>query len=261
MRKRLHWIKKGLAALLISIALPALAAVAAHALDGSKATDWRTARRDSTGLSPDPATTPEAVIQVFAARAFRWRGALGVHTWFAVKTTGEDTFTRMEVIGFGVDRGAAAVRLSPGVPDGYWFGNHPWLLRDIRGGAEVDALIDRLRQAAAQYPHNREYRVWPGPNSNTFTAYLARAVPELRLDLPPTAVGKDYLAGSRWAALSPAGRGLQLSAGGVAGVMLGIDEGVELNLLGMTVGVDLWPPALKLPGLGRVGVSELAVSP
>jgi hypothetical protein len=37
---------------------------------------WHQARRDPTGLSPDPAATQEAVIQVFAAPAVAWRGAV-----------------------------------------------------------------------------------------------------------------------------------------------------------------------------------------
>ena len=38
------------------------------------AQDWRTASREPVGTAPDPATTPEAVIQVYAARAYGWRG-------------------------------------------------------------------------------------------------------------------------------------------------------------------------------------------
>ncbi len=44
------------------------------------AADWRTASRDSAGLAPLPKDTPEAVVQVYAARAFGWRGAVAVHT-------------------------------------------------------------------------------------------------------------------------------------------------------------------------------------
>jgi hypothetical protein len=34
------------------------------------------------------------------------------------------------------------------------------------------------------------------------------------------------------------------------------DEGFELNLLGFTFGVDFVRPALKLPFIGRLGISE-----
>jgi hypothetical protein len=98
--------------------------------------------------------------------------------------------------------------------------------------------------------------LWPGPNSNTFTAYLARAVPELHVALPPTAIGKDYLPPGDFAALTPGGSGAQVSILGLIGLSLGLREGIEINLLGLVVGLDLVHPALKLPGLGRVGFSE-----
>ena len=44
-----------------------------------------------------------------------------------------------------------------------------------------------------EYPYANTYSLWPGPNSNTFTAWIARAVPELETDLPATAIGKDYI--------------------------------------------------------------------
>ncbi len=66
-----------------------------------------------------------------------------------------------------------------------------------RRGKGVDGLITRVQAAVESYPYAASYRTWPGPNSNTFTAYLGRAVPELRLDLPATAIGKDFIPGGR----------------------------------------------------------------
>ena len=43
--------------------------------------DSRTASQAPTGLAPDPAWVREAVAQVYATRAFAWRGAFSVHTW------------------------------------------------------------------------------------------------------------------------------------------------------------------------------------
>lgn len=213
---------------------------------------WSQARRDSSDQAPDPATVLDPVIQVYAGRAFGWRGAFGVHTWFATKRRGADHYVRYEVIGWGVGYGAEAVRVTAGIPDGYWFGSKPKILMDLRG-PEVEAMIDQIDAAARRYPYNNHYAVWPGPNSNTFTAFVAREVAALRLDLPPTAIGKDYLPGWRPVAKSPSGTGFQVSFGGFAGVMLALEEGVEVNLLGLTFGVDVNPPALKLPGIGRIG--------
>jgi hypothetical protein len=237
---------------------PLAGSLTAHLSNAAQASDWRTARRDSAGIAPDPASTPEALIQVYAARAFRWRGAFAVHTWIAAKPAGADHFTRFEVFGWGVSRGLSAVRVAPGIPDGYWYGARPELIRELRGGADIDRLIERLHAAAASYPYQRQYTLWPGPNSNTFIAYLGRAVPELSLELPPTAIGKDYLPGGGILARTPSGSGVQLSLAGLLGVTLGLEEGVEINLLGLTAGIDLWPPALKLPGIGRLGFAERA---
>jgi hypothetical protein len=181
-----------------------------------------------------------------------WRGTLAVHTWIAVKRSDAPAYTRYEVMGWGVDRGAPALRINRTGPDNYWFGRRPDLLVDLRGEG-VDALIGRVETAVAAYPYPSSYRTWPGPNSNTFTAHIGRAVPELRLDLPPTAIGKDYLPGGAVAGRSPSGTGVQLSLFGLLGLLAGMEEGVELNLLGLTLGVDVKDPALKLPVLGRLG--------
>jgi hypothetical protein len=218
--------------------------------------DWRLARRDSSGQAPDPATTPDAVLQVYAARTVGWKGVLGVHTWIALKRSGAPGYTRYEVMGWGVDRGAPALRVNRTGPDNYWFGSRPDLLVDRRGDG-VELLIDRVEAAAREYPYPSTYRTWPGPNSNTFTAFIARAVPELRLDLPPTAVGKDFLPNGAPVGMTPSGTGLQLSLLGLAGVLVGWEEGLELNLLGLTFGLDWNRPALKLPGVGRLGVPDL----
>jgi hypothetical protein len=44
--------------------------------------DWSVASHEPMGLAPDPAQVREAVVQVYAARAFAWRGAFSVHTWW-----------------------------------------------------------------------------------------------------------------------------------------------------------------------------------
>ncbi len=96
-------------------------------LAGCSANDWRNASREPAGIAT-PATSPEAVIEVFAADAYGWRGIVAVHTWIAVKPANAN-----------------------------------------------------------------EYTALPGPNSNTFPAWIARAVPELGLELPFSAIGKGYI--------------------------------------------------------------------
>jgi hypothetical protein len=112
--------------------------------------------------------------------------------------------------------------------------------------------VTRIKQAANLYPYKETYRTWPGPNSNTFTAFIARQLPELHLDLPPTAIGKDFLPPGKMIVPSPSQTGLQLSLYGLAGVTLGLEEGIEFNMLTLNFGLDPFDLALKLPGIGRV---------
>jgi len=216
-------------------------------LDG----DWRTASHRSAGIAPDPATHSEAIIQVYAARAFNWRGAFGVHSWIAVKPENATDYTVYEIIGWRAYRGGDALSISTRAPDGLWFDAPPDILADLRG-AEATAALPRLEAAVKSYPYREEYRVWPGPNSNTFTAHVARHVPELRLDLPPTAIGKDYIPGGGLFASAPSGTGFQVSLFGMLGVLAAVEEGVEINLLALTVGLDPLDLAVKLPGFGRI---------
>jgi hypothetical protein len=85
-------------------------------------------------------------------------------------------------------------------------------------------------------------------------------VPALGLDLPPTAIGKDFLPGGALVGRSPGGSGVQVSLFGLAGLLAGWEEGVEVNLLGLSLGVDVKEPALRLPVVGRVGHPGLAVN-
>ncbi len=216
--------------------------------------DWRTASREPVGLAPDPAETAEPVIQVYGARAFNWRGIFAVHTWISVKRRDAAAFTTYEVIGWHLGHGSEALATRQGPPDRQWFGSPPEIYADLRGDG-VEAVIDKIEAAVAAYPYKAQYRTWPGPNSNTFTAHIARAVPELRLDLPPTAIGKDYLGLGTFAARSPSGTGFQVSLFGLLGVTIAVEEGIEFNLLGLAVGVDPLDLTLRLPGLGRLGPS------
>ncbi len=215
--------------------------------------DWRSASQEPAGLAPDPATHPEAVVQVYAARAFGWRGVFGVHSWVAVKPVRAKAYTVYEVIGWKLRWNDTAVSIAERDADARWYGNLPQLLAEKRG-AEAETLIPRIDRAARSYPYPDEYSAWPGPNSNTFTAWITRELPELRADLPPTAIGKDYL-GSSVIAAAPSGSGVQFSVAGVLAVTASTVEGLELNVLGLTFGLDPWPPAIKLPLLGRLGAT------
>lgn len=218
--------------------------------------DWSVASQTPVGLAPAPSQVHEAVVQVYAARAFAWRGVFSVHTWLVVKPAHATHYTRYEVIGWRLYRGMSPVSVSSErPPDAQWFGADPWLLRDLRGDVAAE-VIAALPAAVAAYPYPQSYRAWPGPNSNTFIAHLGRELPQLRLTLPAHAIGKDYVPGGVALTRSPSGRGVQFSLAGVLGLIVGLDEGLEVNVLALNVGLDPAGPALSLPGVGRVGRSR-----
>ena len=124
----------------------------------------------------------------------------------------------------------------------------------LNGSAGAETAIVKIRRAAAAYPYRDRYRAWPGPNSNTFTSFILRSVPELGINLPPNAIGRDYLVQGRLFGLSESRTGVQLSLLGLLGATVGLRDGIEVQLLGLDFGLDLLRPALKLPVVGRVGM-------
>jgi len=56
--------------------------------------------------------------------------------------------------------------------------------------------------------------------------------------------------------VAPSGSGFQISLYGLAGILIATKEGFEVNLLGLSLGLDAVRPALKLPALGRLGLDR-----
>ena len=154
--------------------------------------DWRTASRESAGIAPDAATTQEAVLHVYGANTWGWRGWFAIHTWVAAKRTGETAYTVYDVVGWRGYYGQPVLRIAKDVPDRYWYGEKPRILK-AHTGAGVDELIEAVNEAAQAYPWKETYKAFPGPNSNTFTAWIAKQVPNLELNLPFSAIGSGYL--------------------------------------------------------------------
>ncbi len=210
-------------------------------------------------FAPSASSDSQAIIQVYAARTKGAKKALAVHTWVSVKEKGSTNYTSYEIIGWRLRRNNSALVERTSQPDRDWWGNQPELLLDIRG-EKAQRLIPKIQQAVHNYPFKNTYRAWPGPNSNTFTAFIGKQVPELRLDLPSTAIGKDYREWNSLLSRSPSG-GLQASLWGLLGVSIGLEEGLELNLLGLNLEIDAFDLAIELPGFGRIGQSQIPIKP
>ncbi len=209
---------------------------------------WNEADWGSAGILPKAEETPEAAIHVFSAMTGGMKGSVASHAWIVTKEK-NGQYQRYDKVGWG-----APIRRNHRPPDGYWYSNPPRLVTSVKG-PQAERLIPKVEAAIASYPHGEAggYRIYPGPNSNTFVAHVLRSVPELGAVLPPDAVGRDYLPNGAFYALDSDGRDLHLSLGGLAGLSLGARSGFEVSLLGLVAGLDFHRPALKLPGFGAIG--------
>jgi len=227
-----------------------IAVSAANYLLGDRRDNWQTADRSSAGLLPQPADHPGALVRVFAARTVRWRGIFAIHTWIVVKERGASRYSRYDYTAWG-----EPIRIDGFAPDGRWFGASPEAIVSVDGD-KAEQLIPKIRSVVESYRLRAygDYRPWPGPNSNTFVQAILDAVPELNAVLPPTAIGKDYPYHGDWFGRTPSGTGVFASLGGYLGLTVGWIEGIELNFFGAVLGLDIRRPALKLPGLGRLGM-------
>ena len=219
-------------------------------------TNWRRADWSSSGLLPAASASPPARILVMAGRAGGVKGVIGLHTWIVVKPFGATRWTRYDVVGWT----ATPVQTNYWTADSRWFDAVPTIVADVRGD-KAQALIPKIEAAVTAYPYNRagDYRIWPGPNSNTFTAALLRAVPELGITLPPNAIGRDFRS-FPYIGLTDSRTGIELNFWGVFGIKLGLIEGLEVNVLSLVAGLDLRAPAIKLPGYGRIGFDRWTVA-
>jgi hypothetical protein len=235
-----------LALFLFPLAIHAVIYSAKDRPDSFSRADW-----SSTGMLAPATADSDARLLVFTGRTGRWKGIFAVHSWVVLKDENATSWSRYDVVGWG-----HPVRTNGWAPDGRWFGDTPRVLVDVRG-REAAVLIPKVKAAIAAYNYNNpgDYWVWPGPNSNTFTASILRAVPELRATLPANAVGKDFRS-RPYAGPTDSGTGIEASLWGVLGVKLGWVEGLEFNVLGLVAGLDLRHPGIKLPGFGRLGIDD-----
>ena len=161
-------------------------------LSACTSSNWRTASREPAGIATPPSEDSRAIIEFYAADAFSWRGWFAVHPWLALKEENATQYHVYEVIGWQVRRGLPAIRqYQTPTPDRYWYGSKPQLLLSIKGD-KAARLIPKILAAIALYPWVNEYSVFPGPNSNTFVAWIGLQVPELELELPFSAIGSGY---------------------------------------------------------------------
>jgi hypothetical protein len=116
-------------------------------------------------------------------------GAFASHYWFTVVHPGR--CDRWEVWqsrnAGGVSRGYLHCNLK--APDDGVGGGPAQLAMEWAGEAALK--LRAILENPAGYPHCDHYLPWPGPNSNTFVAWVLRQA-GIEFPLPWRAIGKDY---------------------------------------------------------------------
>ena len=211
---------------------------------------WSEARWSSAGILPEAGASEEAAIYIFSATTGGLKGAVSSHAWIVTKEKGADSYTRYDKVGWG-----SPIRRNHRPADAYWYSNMPQLVKAVTG-VEAELLIPKVEGAIAAYPYAEPggYKIFPGPNSNTFVAFVLRNVPELGAVLPPHAVGRDYLPDGDFVHLDTDWRDAHLTLGGLLGLSAGVRSGFELHFLGLVAGLDIANPGIKVPALGRIGL-------
>ncbi|MDO9417201.1 DUF3750 domain-containing protein [Pararhizobium sp.] len=229
--------------------LPAFASAALWAIK-ERPSSWRDAKWTSSGLLQPATRDRDAAIYIFSAQTGGMKGAVASHSWIVTKKAGATSYDRYDKVGWGTP-----IRKNGYPADAFWYSNQPHLVQKITG-AEAERLLPKVEAAISAYPYNRPggYRLYPGPNSNTFVAHVLRSVPELDAVLPPDAVGRDYLPEGKMFQVDADGLDMHATLYGLAGISAGVRSGIEVHLLGLVAGLDLRNPGIKIPALGRFGL-------
>jgi hypothetical protein len=191
-----------------------------------------------------------SVVQLRYATLPHFLRSIAVHSWFVVYDATSRRWQRWEVWQTKNAGGQSVghVHCDLRHPD-CGVGGGSYRLAAEWDGSAARAICAVLTKAH-RYPYRNRYRAWPGPNSNTFAAWVLREA-GLHYAFDPRAIGKDYmgLLGMRRSA-SPAYAQVETP---VLGVRVGLHDGVEVHLLGLTWGLRWSPLAADTP-LGRVGL-------
>jgi len=120
------------------------------------------------------------------------------------------------------------------------------ILAQSDGSANPDFAED-IRDFVKNYDDS-VYQAYPGPNSNTFIEKLMRSVDGVSAMLDHNAIGKEK---GFYLGKTAGGTGVEAQTP-MLGLALGMKEGVEVNALGLSGGVNFYPPTLRIPFLPKI---------
>ena len=133
---------------------------------------------------------PECVVELRCA-PLPFLGFLADHYWFVVLDEGSGTCHRWEVWQSknAGGRSIGHVHCDLKEPDAGVGGGPSRVVTRWRGAPAV--ALRRVLERPDDYPHCHRYHYWPGPNSNTFAAWVLRTA-GIEYELDRRAIGRDY---------------------------------------------------------------------
>jgi Protein of unknown function (DUF3750) len=208
------------------------------------------------GVTASSVSPPTYVVQLRYATLPHVLRAVAVHYWFVVWDPAARQWHRWEVWQTKDAGGQSLGHVHRDLrhPDA-GVGGGAYHLAAEWGGSAAQAIWSVLQKAQA-YPHRDHYRAWPGPNSNTFVAWVLREA-GLHYALDPRAIGKDYC-GMQGLRRSSRSAGVQVETP-LLGISLSRQDGMEMHLLGLTCGLRWSPLAIDTP-FGRLGWRQSAAA-
>lgn len=196
-----------------------------------------------------PAVPNEDVVQLRYATIPAPFNIVAVHYWFVVFDTRENAWSRWEVWQDADVSPTSWGHIRKNLQRADWGvgGGKSRISAEWRG--EKATRIIEVIHRPLDYPYRNTYRAWPGPNSNTYPAWVLHKA-KVSADMDPRAIGKDYC-GVIGGGESHTRSGFHLDSP-VVGLTVGVQDGIEVHVLCLTFGIDLLRPAIKTP-FGRLG--------
>ena len=212
---------------------------------------WYAFTNSESKINLDSVETNQAVVRIYAARAYNWRGLFAVHPWLLIKEKGLDNFQRIEILGWR-QGSLGKISIKNGGLDSNWFGNPAELVHEL-SGRQAEIAIPKIYQLIKDYPYKEDYKAYPGPNSNTFMSYIVENTNEIVTTLPPLAIGQRYPIEGKIISWSTDPIKFQISLWGHFGFVIGQNEGVRFFLFGVEWGINPWLFKIVIPGIGVIG--------
>ena len=110
-------------------------------------THWSKTNLKIVGDAPTPETFKAAVVWVYYARLYNWRGAFASHSWIALKEKNGSSFQIFQVIGWRLYKYQSTIDIHIGPPDRYWYGQKTFLAGELLG-VKAERALKKIREAS-----------------------------------------------------------------------------------------------------------------